>query len=733
MVKFGESGMKVIRWFETSMRTGVKAVCAAGILTHAAVTQAATIEDISFSALPNEQFEIKLDFDGQAVVPKGYTVESPARVVLDFEGTESALKEKKYPLSFTNSESAVVLSAGGRTRVIVNLESPAPYEVESSGDIVTLVVGHGAGVGATAMASSRSVSNVSKSTKRRDGSVAIRQTENAVEDVDFSRSESGEGVVSVTLTNAKTPIDVSKEGSSIILSLYRTALPQALDRKLDVVDFATPIKTIDTVGDGLTTRITIDAIGEYDYLAYQADNQYVVSVKPLTRQEVEDRKKNEFAGEKLSLNFQDIEVRSVLQLIADFTGLNLVASDTVEGNITLRLESVPWDQALDIVLKAKGLDKRQQGNVLMVAPAVEIAEQERLQVEANKQLIELAPLVTDFVRVRYADARELFELFDVDEGGGGNSRNENATSSILSERGTAIVDERTNTIILTDVQDKIDEFRRLVKELDIPIRQVEIDARIIVATTDFRKEIGMRWGIVGVEDRGDSLYSFGGTRDIQKAGGAFDAFLGGESELLLPETLAVDLGAAERFGSLSLGLLRDNLLLDWEISAMEADGFGETISQPKVLTGDKQEAVIKSGVEIPYETGTASGETDLEFREAVLQLQVTPQITPDNRVIMDLHITQDQVGEIVPTSEGGSEPTIDITEVKTQALVGDGQTLVLGGIFQMQQVESVDKVPVLGDLPYVGKLFRNDFKDQSKREILIFVTPRIIDDQLLDR
>lgn len=742
MVNIGESGMKVIRWFDrSSMGTGVKMACAAGILAHTAATQAATIEDISFSALPNEQFEIKLDFDGQAVEPKGYTVESPARVVLDFEGTTSALKEKKYPLSFANGQSAVVLSAGGKTRVIVNLESPAPYEVESSGDIVTLVVGSGRSGGA-AIASSPSASGSSKSSRQSDGTITIRQTENTVEDVDFSRSENGEGVVSILLASANTPIDVSREGSAIVLSLYRTALPQALDRKLDVVDFATPIKSIDSVSDGLTTRITINAIGEYDYLAYQADNQYVVSVKPLTRQEVEDRNKFEFAGEKLSLNFQDIEVRSVLQLIADFTGLNLVASDTVSGNITLRLENVPWDQALDIVLKAKGLDKRQQGNVLMVAPAVEIAEQERLQVEANKQLIELAPLVTDFVRVSYADARELFELFNVREnrGGGGGNSDENATASILSERGTAIVDERTNTIILTDVQDKIDEFRRLVKELDIPIKQVEIDARIIVATTDFRKEIGMRWGIAGVEFRGDSDYTFVGSRQGQKADGVFDAFTidpsetdGNDSDLLLSETLAVDLGAAERFGSLSLGLIRDNFQLDWEISAMEADGYGETISQPKVLTGDKQEAIIKSGVEIPYETGTSSGETDLEFREALLKLQVTPQITPDNRIIMNLQISQDQVGEIVPTSEGGSEPTIDVTEVQTQALVGDGQTLVLGGIFQMQQVNAVEKVPVLGDIPYVGRLFRRDFKDQSKREILIFVTPRIINDQLLDR
>jgi type IV pilus assembly protein PilQ len=733
MVNFGEFGMKGIRWLDKSIRHGITAAVGAGVLLQSITIQAATIEDISFAALPNEQFEIKLGFDGEAVEPKGYTVESPARIVLDFEGTESALAEKKYALSFDNGESAVVLSAGGRTRMIVNLKTPVPYEVAVSGGSLTLLVGNKASVGTVGEGSG---SQVSSSGASSTGTIAIRQTENTVEDVDFSRGEAGQGIVSIALANAATPIDVSREGSSVVLSFYHTALPEALDRKLDVIDFATPIKTIDSSSNGATTRVVIETVGEYDYLAYQADGQYVVSVQPLTKEALaEQRSKFEFTGEKLSLNFQDIEVRSVLQLIADFTGLNLVASDTVTGSITLRLENVPWDQALEIVLKSKGLDKRQQGNVLMVAPAVEIAEQERLQVEANKQLIELAPLVTDFVRVRYADARELFDLFDVDEGGsgGGGSNDENATSSILSERGTAIVDERTNTIVLTDVQEKIEEFRRLVQELDIPIRQVEIDARIIVATTDFRKEIGMRWGIAGLRDRGDTLYTFAGNRNAQQnPDGVIDAF-GGGGDMTLDDTLAVDLGAAERFGSLSLGLLKDNTFIDWELSAMESDGFGEIISQPKVLTGDKQEAIIKSGTEIPYETGTSSGETDLEFREAVLQLKVTPQITPDNRVIMDLHITQDQVGEIVPTSEGGSEPTIDVTEVMTQALVGDGQTLVLGGIFQMEEIKAVDKVPVLGDIPFVGRLFRNNFNDRSKREILIFVTPRIIKDSLLDQ
>ncbi|MBL4614444.1 MAG: secretin and TonB N-terminal domain-containing protein, partial [Magnetovibrio sp.] len=458
--------MKKSRWLRRSLGWsklhGFKVVLSIGLLLQVVGAQAATIEDISFSSLPGDQFEITLEFGGKPVEPKGYSVESPARIVLDFEGTQSALTEKKYPLSFDNGQSTVILSAGGRTRMIVNLKAPAPYELTVGDSSLTLLVGaRGPSVtleGESDPGMQPSVS--SSSTNKAGNTIGARHTENVVQDVDFSRGEKGQGIVSITLDNAQTPVDVSRVGSMIVLSFFHTALPESLNRKLDVVDFATPINTIDSISDGSTTKVSVETVGAFDYLAYQVGDQYVVSVQPLTKVELAEQKsKFDFTGEKLSLNFQDIEVRSVLQLIADFTGLNLVASDTVTGSITLRLENVPWDQALEIVLKAKGLDKRQQGNVLMVAPAVEIAEQERLQVEANKQLIELAPLVTEFIRIRYADARELFDLFDVDEneGGGGGGNDENATSSILSERGTAIVDERTNTIVLTNVQQKIEE------------------------------------------------------------------------------------------------------------------------------------------------------------------------------------------------------------------------------------------------------------------------------------
>lgn len=728
-----ELGMNLIKQLTGLVSKTVVAVISSLILFQAAFAETATVDDISFSALPGGRFEIKLGAASGLPEPKSYAIDSPARIVLEFEDTSSKLEKKKYPLAFDNAQSVVVLSAGGKTRLIVNLQESVSFETVQADDGISLLIGASGG---------ESVEKVSKQLVGVSGSRvsqgAVAASGNAITDVDFRRGENGEGLVSVGLADSNTTVDVSQVGTNIVLSFYRTGLPEALNRKLDVIDFATPIKTIDSQTDGTTTKIVIASAGEYDYLAYQADDQYVVSVKRPTDAEVEERKSRfEYTGEKLSLNFQDIEVRSVLQLIADFTDLNLVASDTVVGNITLRLQNVPWDQALEIVLKSKGLDKRQEGNVLLVAPAVEIAERERLQVEANKQLVELAPLVTEFVRIKYADARELFDLFNADEsdgGGGGGNDDENATSSILSVRGSAIVDERTNTIILTDVQDKVDEFLRLVKQIDIPIRQVEIEARIIIASTDFRKEVGVRWGVAGVRTPGDDIFEFGGSRGILDSDpGSPAEFFGGTGALDLSESLGVDLGVSNPAGSLALGLLKDNTFIDLELSALENDGFGEIISQPKVLTGDKQQATIKAGSEIAYESGTSSGETDIEFREAVLKLDVTPQITPDNRVIMDLIINQDTIGEIVPTSSGGSEPTIDVTEVKTQVLVGDGQTLVLGGIFQMEEVNGVEKVPVLGDIPYIGKLFRKTISNSTKREILIFITPRIVSDPLLDQ
>jgi type IV pilus assembly protein PilQ len=727
------------------------------------------VTDIEFASLPGDQFEIKLQFSENPPQPKAYEISKPARLILDFPGVGSSLTEKKYALGFENASDAVIIADGSRTRLIVNLTESVPYTTDINGNSMTLRVGAD-GAGQFGRGSERQSSNQQSSKQVKSFSDDSTGSDLAVTEVDFRRGKDDSGTISIGLSQPSVNVDIDRNSSEIKLSFYQTGLPERLDRRLDVIDFATPVQTIDAVQEGSTTTITIEASGQYDYLAYQADGQYVVNIKPLSDAEVEEQsKKFAFNGERLTLNFQNIEVRSVLQIIAEFTSLNLVASDTVTGSITLRLDNVPWDQALEIILKAKGLDKRQEGNVLMVAPAAEIAEQERLQVEANKQLQELAPLETAFVRIKYADAGEIFELFtasstETGQSGGGGAREGNATNTILSERGSAIVDERTNTIILTDTEEKINEFKRLIDEIDVPIKQVLIEARIVIANTDFKKELGVTWGLAGIDKLaggtigsafGDKTLGFSGRRSgLTPGAGVAEGFKYSADEIEtddgpdgiagnaddvttytrnydfgLGDSLAVDLGVDSPTGSFSLGYLTDNFLIDLELSALESDGFGEIVSQPKVLTGDKQQAVIKSGTEIAFQKATSSGATSVEFKEAVLQLEVTPQITPDNRIIMDLLVSQDSVGAFTPTGE----PSIDITQIQTQALVGNGQTLVLGGIFQTEEVNGTEKVPLLGDMPFLGRLFRNDLRNIEKREILIFITPKIIDDSLLDR
>ena len=669
---------------------------------------ATQVTDIEFASLQGDQFEIRLQFSEQPPEANAYEIGNPARLVVDFPGVESSLPQKKYALGFENANEAVIISDGSLTRLIVNLNQSIPFEIDSENNSVTVRAGAGSNIGGSI--SSQSTSPTLSQTPSVEGSSApksvtadeFERNALAVTDVDFRRGEDGSGSIVIGLSKPSVNVDIDRSNHQIQLSFYQTDLPDQFDRRLDVVDFATPVKTIDSKQEGTTTTVTIDASGQYDYLAYQADGQYVVNIKPLTDAEVEEQsKKFAFNGERLTLDFQDIEVRSVLQIIAEFTSLNLVASDTVTGNITLWLDDVPWDQALEIILKAKGLDKRQEGNVLMVAPAAEIAEQERLQVEANKQLQELAPLETTFVRIKYADAAEIFELFTAsrtDEGqSSGGGREGNATTTILSERGSAIVDERTNTIILTDTEDKINAFKRLIDEIDVPIKQVLIEARIVIANTDFKKELGVTWGLAGIDKLaggttssafGDRTLGFSGRRSgLTPGAGVKESFTysadeteedygadgvegGGDDgpttytrafDFGLGDSLAVDLGVANPTGSFSLGYLTDNFLIDLELSALESDGFGEIVSQPKVLTGDKQQAVIKSGTEIAYQKATSSGATSIEFKEAVLQLEVTPQITPDNRIIMDLLVSQDSVGAFTPTGE----PSIDITQIET--------------------------------------------------------------------
>lgn len=710
--------MRELKILKLSMLAGCLMVLTAGM--NAAWAQ--TLEAVNFRALNQDSFEVEFQLsDSTPVDAQVFVIDTPARIVVDMAGVTNEVEQRNYALSYDNVTEAVLLGTNDRTRLIVNMNVVAQYETRQQGNRFYLSVGN---MGAA------SASTPVVSATNRSSQPAV-QASTSIQDLNFRRGAEGEGSLFLSLSSNRVNADVQRSGGEVVIQLYNTQLPERFRHTYDVVDFATPLSEFEATYDGTNTTIRMQTNDEFDYLAYQADQNYVVTIKPLTaEQEAQLAREFEYTGERLSLNFQDIEVRAVLQLIADFTGLNLVASDTVEGSITLRLENVPWDQALDIVLRAKGLDSRQDGNVLLVAPIAEIAEREAMQVEANRQLEELAPLRTEFIRVRYADAQTLFSLFGGDSSGGGVGEGGGSTTSILSARGSAIVDTRTNTIILTDTDEKILAFRELVNQIDIPIRQVMIEARIVIANTDFREELGVRWGGAGVRtiEDGSQVLQFGGQRNVFADGGPL-GFFNGQNDLDLDDTLSVDLGVAAATTNLGVAFLSDSALVDLELSALENEGHGEIVSQPKVITGDKQTAMIRSGEEIAYQEASASGATAVAFKEAVLSLQVTPQITPDDRVILDLIVSQDSRGDIV----AGGIPTIDVTSLETQVLVNNGQTLVLGGIFQMNSIEREERVPVLGSLPIVGNAFRNTIDSREKREILIFITPKIISDTLLNR
>lgn len=703
---------------------------------------ASTLQDVKFLELPGEGAEVRLIFDSSPTKPVGYTIDRPARVVFDFADVVNGLSQKKYTVNVGSVQSAVVVEGGGRTRVIVNLDSILPYGTRIEGNEVVISVGSEVlGVGDSVASAP---TNVPNRTAVSSAASSVKVKSAGINNIDFRRGELGEGKVIISLATPGVAADVEEVASGVNVRFIGTALPNELRRKLDVIDFATPVTMVSASASGNDAMISVKVSGDYDYLAYQADGEYVISVKPLTKAEQEEKQKQfAYVGERLSLNFQSIEVRSVLQLIADFTDLNLVASDTVTGSITLRLENVPWDQALDIVLKTKGLDKRLSGNVLVIAPAAEIAARERTEIETKKQLEELAPLRTEYIRIRYANATELFNLFiDSTSGSGSNSGSNNggsgssasgtSTGSILSNRGHAIVDERTNSIILTDTEDKITSFKKLVDTIDVPIRQVMIEARIVIANTDFSRELGTRIsaGAVSTSDGGNNLFELAGNRDALDDGRVLDDdALIDDGVVSITATDLVDLGVFNPAGALTLNVLSSDFLLGLELSALEGAGYGEVVSQPKVITGDKQQASIQSGSEVPFREESASGGATVAFREATLKLDVTPQITPDNNVIIDLIVNQDTVGAIDETT---GVPLIDITQLETQVLVADGETIVLGGIYQTSFVTSQSKIPFLGDIPYLGRLFRNDSKSEEKNELLIFITPRIMANKLID-
>tara|TARA_R110002072_G_scaffold45422_7_gene126389 strand:+ start:12168 stop:14324 length:2157 start_codon:yes stop_codon:yes gene_type:complete len=667
---------------------------------------ALSLNDVSFASLPGDRTEVTLEFDGTPPAVDGYTIERPARIALDLSGVKNSLAEKYHNLGLGNAKRMTVIGTKDRTRIILDLVELVPYVTRVNGNNLSIVIGGGSVD--TSAPQKQAANSVKKS--QSDGKAI-----NSITSIDFQRGDKGDGQVVLNFNTDKVDIDMAEVAGHIELRLPSVFLPLALRQRLDVVDFATPVQRIDSdVVDG-TATIIIKPSGNYDYLAYQADNQFTVSVEALSESDVLQRKQDKFpfTGDKLSLNFQNIEVRAVLQLIADFTGLNLVASDTVGGTITLRLQNVPWDQALELILKTKGLDKRKVGNVLLIAPADEIAAREKLELETNKQVAALAPVRLEVVQINYAKASDIVGLLSKDK-------------ELISSRGFISSDERTNTISVRETADKLEQIRKLIATWDVSVRQVLIEARIVRARSNIAEEMGIQWGGGGLQQNGSNLFSIGGSTNTLTE--LTDIANGTGSGITFPNALAVDLGVTRaNASSLAIGFGGDNYLIDMELSAFESDGKGEIVAQPKIVAANRQTATIKSGEEIPYQQAASSGATAISFKEAVLSLEVTPQITPDDKIIMDLKINQDNRGEVT-----SGVPSIETNEVITQVLVANGETVVLGGIFQSERSTTVIKTPFLGDIPYIGALFTKTEEIDERAELLIFITPKLLKDGVID-
>ncbi len=589
------------------------------------------------------------------------------------------------------------------------------YSTSISGNNLILTIGSEIDGAAPQIASNASSTSTSSSSSA---------TSFNINNVEFRRGEEGVARIIIGLSNPNIPINLKEQGGQILVDFSNTSLPSNFSKRWDVVDFSTPVKFFETFSFGHTSRLIIspDTNLEYEHLAYQSDNQYVIEVREIPEELIEQRKKDVFEGERLSLNFQDIEVRSVLQLIADFTGLNMVVSDAVSGNLTLRLKNVPWDQALDIILKTKGLGKRENGNVIYVAPSEEIAAREKLELESQQQVQELAPLRSEFIQVNYARAGDIANML------------KSSDNSLLSDRGNVTVDDRTNNLLVQDTVLKLNEIRRLVERLDIPVKQVLIESRIVIANDDFSKSLGVRFGISNKDANTLINDPTSSDRDFDAIAGNLegtDQALQG-ADISLNNRLNVNLPAVNSTGSIGLALakLPLGLLLDLELSAAQAESRAEVVSTPRVIASNQTTARIEQGTEIPFQSATSSGATDVEFKKAVLSLEVTPQITPDNRVSMKLKVTNDSVGEEVPSGFGGFIPSIDTNEVETDVLVDNGQTIVLGGIYQQDKADSISRVPFFSDLPLVGFLFRSTSIRDDKSELLVFITPKIISEDL---
>jgi len=691
-----------------------------------AAAAANQLQSIDVQKLNGNQLQLTLHLSGPAPEPLSFTIDKPARISLDLPNTALALPSRRIDVGSAGVDTVLAAEANGRTRIVLNLDRQMPYQTRVSGNDIVVLVGavsdtHAAARGSGAAAPHAAAAAAGASSNR------------AIKSIDFRRSETGGGRLIVRLSDPRTPIDLKQQGSQILVDFAGTDLPKALTRRYDTMDFGTPVTGFDAERVNGDTRIVIDATGNFQQLAYQSDDQYVVEVSPVRKVEAvnpADQKK-EYKGERLTLNFQDIETRAVLQLLADASGQNIVVSDSVQGSVTLRLQNVPWDQALDIVLRTKGLDKRQEGNVIIVAPADELAAREKADLSAKKDIQALEPLRSEYLQVNYAKASDIALLLK------GSSTGATGANSVLSGRGNVSVDNRTNTLLLQDTADRLADVRRLVTLLDIPVKQVLIESRIVIVTNDFERDLGARFGVTATRANGtNGLYETTGTAAGTDTGISSALTNLATNGTVYPVSIPTGTNAINRYnvnlpvatpaGSIALGILGSDFLVDLELSAAQVENRGTVISSPRVITANQKEASIEQGVEIPYQQSASSGATTIDFKKAVLSLKVKPLITPDNRIILDLTVSDDSVGTVVVASGGVNVPSINTRTITTQVVLGDGQTVVLGGILETTQSLQSTKVPWLGDVPGLGNLFKETTRTDDKDELLIFVTPKIL-------
>ncbi|WP_151751114.1 type IV pilus secretin PilQ [Acinetobacter bereziniae] len=687
-----------------------------------AITQVAaaqtTMTNIVPMKIPGQGTEIRVMFNGLPPQPQAYQLDNPSRLVLDFDNAKQNISQASIPVASEEASTVDVAADDQRSRLTVNLKNSGAFTTRVEGNTFILKINN---------------ANQAPSLPSYVSSTVNKQNQ-GIADIGFQRGNAGEGQVIVSLSGANTSVDVQQQGSKVVIRTLGNKIPTHLLRRLNVNDFATPVSSVDAYNEGSNGVITIQSSGSYEYMAFQAENKLTVSLKrPAENKVARPSASQSYTGKKISLDFQDIEVRRVLQLLADFTGINMVAADSVQGNITLRLKDVPWDQALDIILKTKNLDKRRNGSVIWIAPVTELIKAEEDEAKALAQSVKLAPIQTEYIQLNYTKVADVLKLLEDSRNPKGAEANRTtnteslALESLLSLRGSAVADTRTNTLIINDTANNIDKIRKMVDLLDVSIKQVMVEARIVRATTDFTKEMGVKWGILsqGINKNNDLLVG-GSDKTLWDLRTPDDD---GKYTITRPDNLNVDLGVTTTGASkIAFGLISmSDFMLDLELSALQSDGYGEVISTPKVMTADKQKAKVASGQQIPYQTTQTAGgaaTATTSFKDALLSLDVTPSITPDGKVQMQLNVTSDSPAGTAPNGE----IILNKNEVNTNVLVDNGETVVLGGIFEQETKNIQTKVPFLGDIPYLGRLFRKDLKSDNKRELLIFVTPRIVND-----